>query len=236
MSVLRVYDPAECDDRGVPLDWEKCRYCEGEGTVLRNYGHTALDGSDTREKQGVQIERCVVCDGYGSLKAAVLAWIEARRENAYERTFGWDPVPVDRPYRTRCEDCGHLMSEGMWERQPLPGLHSYPPEESTLSEAARCLSEGLEPGGTMLSTHYSPCDEGCRHGGSGRRNKVGFTEWKSVEVDTESTIGYWTGIAGQRFEASWRPVDVRTLGWHHDLRTEKLAVLCLRCWAARSAH
>lgn len=28
-------------------------------------------------------------------------------------------------------------------------------------------------------------------------------------------------------------VDVRCLGWPHDLRPERLVVLCLRCWAER---
>jgi hypothetical protein len=38
------------------------------------------------------------------------------------------------------------------------------------------------------------------------------------------------------FEASWRQVDVRTLGWPHDLRENKLAVLCLRCLAEQGGR
>jgi hypothetical protein len=81
--------------------------------------------------------------------------------------------------------------------------------------------------GLWDAVHYSPCDEGCRHAGPGREwfeVAVGDDPWAVTEDVSQVALTYPR-------EASWRPVDVRVLGWPHDLRPEKLAVLCLRCFA-----
>jgi hypothetical protein len=65
----------------------------------------------------------------------------------------------------RCEDCGHPggpMSDGTWEGDP--------PRDTDRARAfcgQRALEEirsgNVTPG--LPVVHYSPCDEGCRHGG-----------------------------------------------------------------------
>lgn len=65
MSVLRVYDPSECDEHGVPLDWEHCRRCGGDGGLTAY----AADGG------------CPRCGGHGSLKAAALAHCAKRQRD-----------------------------------------------------------------------------------------------------------------------------------------------------------
>jgi hypothetical protein len=54
-------------------------------------------------------------------------------------------------------------------------------------------------------------------------------------TDSDVQIGALISEGYGPFEASWRPVSLRTLGGPDDLRPENLAVLCLRCWAAESA-
>jgi hypothetical protein len=216
-DALRVYDPAECDERGVPLDWERCRRCDGRG-------HREGYESEARYCGRPGCCVCGVCHGHGSLKAAALDWLTKRRQP--ESTFtGRDPL--------RCEDCGHPMSEG-----------------NDLAHAERCLRMGVEPQGTIgRGVFYSPCDEGCRHGGPVRCPDGGTCHhecadfqpggypqgecWRTFNAEPLSAYGEQWPRPQPKREASWRPVDVRTLGWPHDLRPEKLAVLCLRCWADR---
>lgn len=200
LPILRVYDPAECDAAGVPLDWERCRHCGGPGSW--------------RVAPTEDYETCHVCEGHGSLKAAALAVLRGRTSGL---VVG-DVPPV------RCEGCAHPMSEGTWDWRQRP---ANPVVE--IGQAWEMLSTGREPvSGQVLSVHYSPCDEGCRHGGPGRGRVLAPGGAYLAEV---------TNAAGEAarhgFEASWRSVDVRTLGWAHDLRPEKLAVLCLRCYAER---
>jgi hypothetical protein len=147
----------------------------------------------------------------------------------------------------RCEDCGHPMSEGTWEdRSPVkrtslvnPDRLNYAVWQAWFRWAMDALREGQEPPDAMphsddpAPVHFSPCDEGCRHGGPGR--------WKAGEHPNQRWIeagGLMHNEAGLLYvqnglpvEASWRPVDVRTLGWP---QPERLAVLCLRCYADRA--
>lgn len=214
MSVLRVYDPPECDAVGVPLDWERCRTCDGTGRRLppgpavrmvdKGFGLVVTEPIVVPERP------CARCDGHGSLKAAALAarWIEAKC----------------------CEDCGHPMSEGTWQWRFASDEHRglVPNDARNLELAATWIRNGEEP--RQLRTHYSPCDEGCRHGGPMRLLR---DHAEPVPLpDQEPITPEWVSIMGPA-EASWRSVDVRTLGWPHDLRPDKLRVLCLRCWAAR---
>ncbi len=194
-DILRVYDPHECHPDGVPLHWESCRWCYGEGVHLET-------GAG-----------CRACDGHGSLKAAALAAMQ--HSYAQERPRGNGPLAL------RCEGCGHPRSEGTWEDGGFQRS-----SDEWLVWAATHLRQGRAPpahlGGTpatAFATHYSPCDKGCTHDLTGTRT-AGLAAGK-MAVDCHP------------LEASWRPVEVRALGWPHDLRPEKIAVLCLRCWAMR---
>lgn len=143
---------------------------------------------------------------------------------------------MDRP--VRCADCGHPggpMSEGTWEGDPPQGV-----ERARTFCEQRAFDElrtgNLTP--RLPVVHFSPCDEGCRHGGPGRELTPATSRSVTLLEDPWSEYGgvaYLTS-AGVAIEASWRLVDVRTLGWPHDLRPERLAILCLRCLADRSSH
>lgn len=206
-EILRVYDPVECDERGWPLDYERCRTCGGARVV-----HTDRPGATSPRP-------CPACDSHGSLKAAALSHV------------GMWNMDDDGVVRLRCEGCGHQISEGTWEDRP----HRQPDHEIALDYALRCLRNRQEPMLTVDGVHYSSCDEGCRHGGPGRHRPSDRTHW--VDLDGRVVAGLFNELAlsGSQVEASWRQVDVRTLGWPHDLRPEKLAVLCLRCYTERSA-
>lgn len=225
--ILRVYDPSECDAHGVPLDWERCRSCSGGGRA-RHMEPVPLAGARQPRialKPGLHdCGPCHACGGHGSLKAAALYGRRCFAASLPEGTIGATALLAT---TARCEDCGHPMSDGTWEHLGV---------SVKLTDATRAwwtqdaLQRGLDtPGPRDAPTHYSPCDEGCRHGGPGRvlnvSARVGSPEWLHV-LD----LSEWK----RKSEASWRAVDVRTLGWPHDLRPEKLAVLCLRCFAERT--
>lgn len=229
-ELRRVYDPAECDERGVPLDWECCRACEGRGYAIdmrvpRVGPRTALP------------EGCPVCGGYGSLKAAALSLTafppDARRTGltTISQNLAMMQLAGLAPPTMRCEGCGHPMSEGTWE-SGQGGYRAAPwaagPGAGLLAAVVSLLREGEEP--DSYHVHYSPCDEGCTHSGPGRHRWLDedYLTWQAADALLERSVRPYER------EASWRPVDVHTLGWPHDLRPEKLAVLCLRCWAARS--
>lgn len=212
-GVLRVYDPVECDEHGVPLDWERCRTCVGVGAYL-----------------DIDLKRqdCPRCDGHGSLKAAAL---DALTRPILAQRIGESLAEHAARQAIRCEGCGHPMSDGTWTAD---GPHAH---------ALACAEETLRLGGEPLNptdVHYSPCDEGCRHGGP-IRSRIDGGRWlvtPNIAVTREGeqvpvSVAIAGGLEG---EASWRPVDVRTLGWAHDLRPERLAVLCLRCWAQRTSE
>jgi hypothetical protein len=212
MNVLRVYDPWECDIAGVPLDWKYCRTCSPSIDVpLTNEPYNGLRPIAERDMN------CTTCNGHGSLRGAALAGRWARSDGPLS------PHPTGDP---RCEDCGHPMSEGTWEGPAFTSLSEVQQQE--LDHAWRCLLENIEPTGTIgRADYFSPCDEACRHSGPGRRP---FDDGWIGCNELMNNVGITKG-----FQASWRPVDVRTLGWPHDLRPERLAILCLRCWAKRSS-
>lgn len=205
-SILRPYKPSECGDDGYPLDWERCRPCDGSGE-LRQMG-TAHDGGEYRP--------CERCGGHGSLKAAALdraAYRAAAKElSPYVQTMQDWRAKNEAP---RCESCAHPMSEGTWEGEQRG---SDLTEQFTM--ACHALSGGREP--TNPGVHYSPCDEKCDHGDPGRR-------WIDQDPPT-----LYAAKPEPRVESSWRPVDIRVLGFPNDLSPDNLAVLCLRCLAERA--
>lgn len=242
--ILRVYDPADCDEQGVPLDWERCRPCMGTGTVIDMAGRENIGAPHRPQPQLAEVA-CPRCGGHGSLKAAALAGLDERLRRAWSDLNYRDPEAreqSDAAFRVRCEDCGHPMSEGTWERIVIasPALG---PSKADAMLALHDLRAGgePEPGPAFPNVHYSPCDERCRHGGPGRvwvpkGSEVypGQDDRWHYEADQDTAHREDVRENGyDRVEASWRSVDVRTLGWPHDLRPESLAVLCLRCWAAR---
>jgi hypothetical protein len=219
MSILRVYDPSECDAAGVPLDWERCRLCR-----------------PTRELVG-DWPSCGMCGGHGALKAAALAAKLARLGRVAATETGRVWVPAQDPLKPRCESCSHPMSEGTWEHMRVPVAVAPAVMKASVARATQALRGGDEPN-PEATTHYSPCDEGCRHGGPLRCNTPSdlTAEWDTHLLAADSDVLRSIVGAGVTVEASWCSVDVRTLGWPHDLRTEKLAVLCLRCFAAKTAE
>lgn len=204
-DLLRVYLPVECDAAGVPLDWDRCRGLdELEGGM--GSMHEAL------RQNGLT---CPSCGGHGSLKAAALA------------DFWPDDQAEGRP--VRCQGCGHPRSEGTWE---APGGLG-PPDSGAERRASDDLRLGGEP--TCLVTHFSRCDEGCRHDHPPARVRpvMARVSTRMFADGPDLLIDPHNSAPVDIVEASWRPVDVRTLSWPHDLRPEHLAILCLRCWAER---
>lgn len=290
MSVLEVVDPADCDEDGVPLDWERCRRCAGTGKArAREFARIDTEGRASvyvtpPDAAAALAEACEVCAGRGSLKAAVLAgleevrlrraWSDQRFEEREARgeTFDPDRMPEDKTaardqlechmrdlnrhvaetdasFVVRCEGCGHPMSDGAWEG-PRPRYIAEGHDVLLFDAAQEFLRRKREP--KVGRVHYSPCDEVCQHGAPIRVAVEGARaalDLQSGEAETPekagrkvlvdlmgTTAGEWARGINPDYgpvEAVWRAVDVRTLGWPHDLRPEKLAVLCLRCYAAR---
>jgi hypothetical protein len=225
-DVLRVYDPAECDERGVPLDWERCREPEcvvGVKMEWRTHDHVP------------QGPPCPTCAGRGSLKAAVLAHF--MKQQRPDETCEGDPDEGTCTCDTlRCEDCRHPMGEGTWEGDGV--------DPSTPDSLPVTLEECLVYERQLLVVHYSPCDAGCRHGGPMRVYEASVEGW----IDQpRADVPVATYSNHERVEASWRHVDVRTgvpappdhphpmiftRPW--DLRPKNLALLCKRCYAERA--
>lgn len=257
-STLRVYDPAECDEHGVPLDWERCRACGGVGRAdLRNGAERPEWVALVLPEVGAPVNGyCGTCEGHGSLKAAALYRKFDHQIIRANNTRPRGTPMVDRSVAPRrCEGCGHPMSDGTWE-----GF--WRPSEQATEWALVALHDGREPriggfrsdpadiGGARdvpVMTHWSPCDQGCRHAGPARNWSVEHAEAGETWVDpppgfakrgamttADVLAGFVRGTT--EVQASWRQVDVRTLGWPHDLRPEKLAMLCLRCFASRTAN
>lgn len=228
LSVLRVYDPADCDATGVPLDWERCRTCnvDSDGTPIYPDGEGGAG--------------CPTCGGHGSLKAAALAerWRDLKRPTP---DFPLPPV--------RCEGCGHPMSDGTWVnrdgREQSGDNPVHAAQKGVERRALIALRAGGEPDDRVM--FWSPCDGGCRHQAPCRAMTT--EGWRPFDINYEAAVAVDTLGAGN-VEASWRAVDVRvgmlakragldvtTAGplvvRPFDLRPENVAVLCLRCWAER---
>lgn len=232
MTVLDVVPRSQCDHFGVPLDWGRCRRCQGAGVLMESL----TPGIDPRDPAHETREGdCPDCDGYGSLRALALATAKLRRIAGTDES----PDPI------RCESCGHPMSEGKWIWASLDaGLRFrglVPDRARNWGVALEALRAGREP--ALPEVHCSPCDEGCTHGGPGRMNGPGGPDgtnvWMHFGADVDAPR--WQQQAsptlrvGLAVEASWRHVDVRTINdWAHDLRPENLAIACTRCWAERA--
>jgi hypothetical protein len=230
--VLRVYDPAECDAAGVPLDWERCRPCGGRGSA---------PFFTNAETMSIEQRPCPTCGGHGSLRAAALAFRAALARETRDHPDDHPNLLLrsadalargGAPTEVRCEGCGHPMSDGTWgdrgNGEPLLPHEAAAQIEYALGE----LRAGDEPDMWERLTHWSPCDERCRHGGPvAERGDDGFGVL--VESDVDFLGGHPLAATSLKVWSSWRQVDVRTLGWAHDLRPENLTVLCLRCFAER---
>lgn len=234
-ATLRIYDPSECDVAGIPLDFERCRTCNGGGL---SSSPAAL------ELPVIGVDQvCATCDGHGSLKAAALASFTLECSTcrgtkligppAYASPYGQIRMrscpDCKLPRPLRCEDCAHPMSEGTWEGGWRLELDQEEGKRQALAFALYALRKGDEPY-PVLSTaafiHYSPCDELCDHGGPLRLNGG------AADDRYAGSLRYRSGIV--TVEASWRQVDVRCLSFPNILLPEKLAILCLRCWAERT--
>lgn len=220
MSILRIYDPPECDSNGDPLDWERCRACAGSGKV--------------QWQTGCGDDDCEVCGGFGSLKAAALAHFSLSLPYNAAKHFAKGPEGASGwlcgTPEWRCESCSHPMSEGTWgglgEFTPLAVLTRVERDLRIAGDTA--FTDGLEV------VHYSPCDEGCDHGGQVRANDSSdlTKTWEPLTLDADALRAVVASCAA--VEASWRQVDIRRMGWPHDLRLERLSVLCTRCYAERT--
>lgn len=207
--MLRIYDPPECAAGGDPLDWERCRTCDGSGTV-----------PTPDDQPGPFATVCVPCEGHGSLRAAALAYHHGLQIGHPRHVEGDAPL--------RCESCSHPLSNGTWGDPEIAGCVGY---MRTRADGEAAILRGDEnPLATCYSVHYSPCDDACDHGGQGRAkygNGADGGSWAAIDLSTLDG-------AIRSPEASWRQVDIRRMGWRHDLRPEKLSVLCTRCYAERT--
>ncbi len=213
----------ECDEHGVPLAWDECTECEGWGDE-RSPGRPL----------------CSLCKGFGSLRAMVLAQL-LKKENdddcdclipyldgAGQHSPG---CRCFKPKEPRCESCRHPMSDGTWE-----GGNDESRAGPTMQTLAGEVQAGYWPpdewaGWERLGTHFSRCDEGCRHGGPVRRG--GYDIGPNAPIDLPAVVAQETA-RGAYVEASWRIVDVQFKnGWPHDLRLGNLVLLCTRCAAEK---
>jgi hypothetical protein len=249
VTVLREYKPHECDEQGVPLDWDECRACGGTGidhTAHRRAMEALAEAHEedpiANSPATVRRPTCEACGGHGSLKAAALADAHGRQPGTLH---GQPPA--------RCEGCGHPMGDGTWERGAEYWHEALRRDLGVGSSrwAFEHLRRGNEPPSRTLQhrvgVHFSPCDEGCRHDGPGRHRLTDedYLTWKAIPDTAKARTGL--GVGNYEVEASWRQVDVRTgvpapanhphpmiytRPWN--LRPENLALLCLRCWAGRA--
>lgn len=247
-GLLRIYDPGECDPAGVPWDFRRCRACAGTGKA-RAREFSRVDTEDTATylmpaDAGVALtERCGVCRGYGSIEAAILARVRKYQPLGVDwRGRGCERTDYPVPDKSlRCEDCKHPMTddEGVWRHNYTNGL-----AESQRTLATQVALEDLLVGRDVRPVphgvdHWSPCGTGCEHRGAVRA--VDGAAALTLDDEELDEVGGVAGAVkhgrkvGQVVEALWRPVEIRVLGWPHDLRPEKVAVLCLHCHARRLA-
>lgn len=255
-DIFRYYKIDECDENGVPLDWNECRTCRGSGEVVEVLT-PRLDHRDpaftTREWP------CPTCNACGSLKAAAL--FELTQVPPYAALGNADiPVAATFALPIRCQGCGHPMNEGTWEgdllaaprrqgnlmdRESAGGGFIVLPDDAPIEQRQKAhrqaawtwIKRGQEPADyAHIAVHYTACDRGCEHGGPVRLmvpDEYMREEWFTV---TEGERRDWEHGYGdvRRIEASWRSVDVRMLDRPCMLEREFLTVLCFRCFAERT--
>lgn len=197
MSLLRFYPPAERDESGVPLDWWICRACDGEGRA--KYPDRGL---------------CTECRGCRSARELILS--RDVRVNAETNVTTTLHGPRDERDVLRCETCSHPMDPGLWS----PTVPEAKQAAMTLVALKALVADEALPDGA--STHYSPCDVQCTHGGRTFAKGGKFGELPEARRYTDPEL---------RFSA-FREIDARTLREPHDLRPANVAVLCLSCYAA----
>lgn len=255
VSVRKIYEPHECDERGVPLGWDQCIVC------LPHKPGRVEDKSAQRPGQPTadvfMLKDCPTCQGHGSIKAAVLA--ECRYFQIQPALLGSDTDTARSIARTepaRCKGCGHPMSEGLprggWEGG-WEGASAWD-EDQAEDYAARVMAM-VARGGSTWDVHkspipWSPCDRGCHHQPSRLRWWIPDSGWKHGDLDLgDETLGaYIQRVANRdRIQASWRNVDLRVganarangydfiLGERlvirpFDLRPVNVAIMCQRCW------
>lgn len=127
----------------------------------------------------------------------------------------------------RCEGCGHPLSDGAWVgSRPLHIAEGF--DFLLLDRVVEGLRHGVDERRLGERVHYSPCDEGCTHGGPGRSqpsDQAGIGEqcgW-NLYADLRDSPRQYVSVGGcvpALVEASWR-------GESADPNS------CLRCWAAR---
>ena len=222
-TVLRVHAPEACDSAGRPYGWAVCGDCTGG---IADSGGT--------------VRPCTTCAGTDSIEARAL------REYLEQRGHTTGVV--------RCEQCRHPRSDGAWDPpnhvSALNGSTGHAEEHALLRQRfGHCPVD-------TYGTHHSPCDPGCEHRGPVSEQAgpllarpsilqtppalvpITFTaERPSVAAWLEHVTVYasWRRVAlrvGQPFDGMNpnNPLHVRPF----DLRVERLAVLCLRCWARRT--
>jgi hypothetical protein len=263
VSALRVYDPAECAVDGVPFGWERCPTCEdgfliGKGTFEGVRGPRCGRCAGRGSLKAAALAALLLHDpdcpatntGGGVCVCHQTQWAAEDRSNRTVTVEG------------RCEGCSHPMSDGTYNytlryendvgmtvENALALLDAYHGQavqyDRRNTDPYIMLAEGKTP--DWIGQHWSACDEGCRHQATAVRWRTdhgplpgdGPSWWPQdgpgdMAIDGREVGEYLSDrprIAP--VEAAWRPVDIRRLGWPHDLRPEKLALLCLRCWAER---
>lgn len=216
-TILRQYDPIlECDALGVPLNWDRCRSCNGTGRAVPRAAARATDAGE---------KPCGVCRSFGCLQAAALAAFS----QGIEPAAGALPRA---PAITRCEECQHPSGPGIWTPPP-PSATS----DATIGAALAELQAGREP--TRRVVHLSRCDVACVHQGPAQHRTCSSVSAppapRPLTFSVERpTAGAWAQHA--TVDAVWRPVAVWPLGPPNDVRPGKVAVLCLRCVAARRSE
>lgn len=220
-EILRPYDPSECENFGHPLNWDRCRACSGIGRL-----EVHVMGREPRD----DVRDCWYCGGHGSLKAAALAYFKTQRSGHWE-TIAEHAAIFGPNAPHRCAGCGHPASDGTWEDEhPKKRMTKrYRRRVEALRFADYALQRGDEPrDGSVI---WTPCDDQCHHDDG---------EWRTDAPKVALALGVQGPgpaaaqsvrllLNGFTVEASWRTVEVRTLGYPSDLRPERLAILCMRC-------
>lgn len=250
-SPLRVYVPAECDERMNPLDWEKCRACSP--TDCPGCGRSGSLEERAGDRTLIQCEQCdwtarCACDRHGSIRAAALAALRQHDCDCPATNNGGGPCVCGHAPSlnggtemvevvARCEGCGHPASEGTWEGYGA-SEGDTPMAERFMGAALAAIVAGVDTSpATFQPTYYSLCDAGCRHDLAATQVDMrGGAGWESVGPDPlrlgGQTVQEFLTWCHVPVRASWRHVDVCRLYFPNMVRLEDLRLLCFRCWAA----